>query len=45
MSAARMLGNVPVDAKHNETSHFQEILTGLDLKAEAGPNGARKPPS
>jgi hypothetical protein len=42
MSAARMLGNVPVDAKHNETSHFQEILTGLDLKAQAGPNGGEK---
>jgi DDE family transposase len=36
----RMLGNVQVDAKHNETSHFQEIRTGLELRPAAGPSGS-----
>ena len=37
--SGRMLGNVQVDAKHNEVSHFQEILAGMDLKPTAGPGG------
>jgi len=38
----RMLGQVQVDAKHNEVSHFQEVLTGLDLRPEAGPAGTEQ---
>ena len=40
--SGRMLGNVQVDAKHNEVSHFQEILAGLDLKPEAAPGGGER---
>ena len=37
--SGRMLGNVQVDAKHNEVSHFQEVLASVDLQPGAGPSG------
>ncbi|GLY19741.1 hypothetical protein Kisp01_67550 [Kineosporia sp. NBRC 101677] len=41
-SSGRSLGQVQIDAKHNETSHFQEALSDLDLKPAAGPGGGEQ---